>query len=146
MQIKRLNTDLAVSPQIDPAEVETLAALGFRSIISNRPEHEAADQPAWTDIKAAATGRGMEAVHIPVVANQISGVDVEKFRVALERLPKPIAAFCRTGTRSTLLWALTNPDALTADERIRAAAAQGYDLSAFRSLLDSADEGTLKNA
>ena len=141
MQVKRLNSDLAVSPQIDPADIDTLAALGFRSIIGNRSEHETPDQPAWAEIKAAATGRGMEAVHIPVIASQITDEDVQKFRVALERLPKPIAAFCRTGTRSTLLWALANAASLTIDERLEIAAAEGYDLSPFRAQLESADEG-----
>ena len=140
MQVKRLNSDLAVSPQIDPADIDTLAALGFRSIIGNRPEHETPDQPGWADIKAAATGRGMEAVHIPVIASQITDEDVQKFRVALERLPKPIAAFCRTGTRSTLLWALANAASLTIDERLEIAATEGYDLSPFRAQLEAADE------
>lgn len=139
MQVKRLNSDLAVSPQIDPADIDTLAALGFRSIIGNRPEHETPDQPSWADVKAAATGRGMEAVHIPVIASQITDEDVQKFRVALERLPKPIAAFCRTGTRSTLLWALANAASLTIDERLEVAAAEGYDLSPFRAQLEAAD-------
>lgn len=115
MQVKWLNSELAISPQIDPADIETLASLGFRSIIGNRPEHETADQPEWADIKAAATARGMEGVQIPVVASQISDEDMQSFRAALERLPKPIFAFCRTGTRSILLWVLANDASLTVD-------------------------------
>ena len=80
----------------------------------------------------------MEAVHIPVVASQIVEADIRAFREALEHLPKPIAAFCRTGTRSTLLWALANEASLTVDERIRIAAKEGYDLEPFRGLVEGA--------
>ena len=139
MQLKRLNSDLSVSPQIEPSDIEKLAALGYRSIIGNRPDGEAPDQPDWASIKAAATARGMEAVHIPVVASQITDADIDKFRTAMEQSPKPIAAFCRTGTRSALLWALVNAGNLTVDERISIAAAEGYDLTPFREQMASAD-------
>lgn len=139
MQLKRLNSELAVTPQIEPSDIETLEALGYRSIIGNRPDGEAPDQPDWASVRAAATARGMEAVHIPVVASQISDADIEKFRITVEQLPKPIAAFCRTGTRSTLLWALVNAGNLTIDERIGIAAAEGYDLTPFREQIAAAN-------
>lgn len=140
MQLRRLNADLAISPQISAADVETLAALGFRSIINNRPENEAPDQPLWAELRAAATANRMEAVHLPVVASQISDEEVAKFREALSWLPKPIAAFCRTGLRSVVLWALANPSDLTVEERIDVAAAEGYDLLPFWTRLTAADE------
>ena len=139
MNLKPLTADLSVSPQITPEEVAKLAAAGYRSIISNRPDGESPDQPAWLTIKAAAAGQGMEALHIPVVASQISDADVESFREALKLLPKPVAAFCRTGTRAALLWALANEAKLSLDERMRIAGDQGYDLSPFRPRLQAAD-------
>lgn len=132
MQIKRLTPDLAVGPQVSESEIATLAALGFRSIICNRPDGESEDQPAFASLEAAATKRGLETRYIPVVASKIAGTDIERFRDALLELPKPIFAFCRTGTRAALLWALANNDVLTADERMRTAAAHGFDLTAFR--------------
>jgi sulfide:quinone oxidoreductase len=62
---------------------------------------------------------------------------VDAFRQALERLPKPIAAFCRTGTRSTLLWALANQGNLTVVERLSIAAKEGFDLEPFRDRLET---------
>ena len=115
--------------QIEATEVADLAARGFKSIIGNRPEGEAPDQPAWASLVAEAERHGMLARQIPVVPGQISPEDVERFAEALRDLPTPIAAFCRTGTRSAMLWALANPDRLNVNERIAAAAAQGYDLS-----------------
>lgn len=131
MQIKRLTPDLAVGPQITADDVGTIAALGFRSIIANRPDGEAADQPDFESLQAAAKRHGLETRHIPVVASAIGDREIGAFRDALSELPRPVFAFCRTGTRAALLWALANNDTLTPDERVRTAAAHGYDLTAF---------------
>lgn len=139
MKLAILTPNLSALPQPSAEDVGELADRGYRSIIGNRPDDEAPDQPKWNDLKAVALARGMEAVHIPVVASQIDEADVRAFHEALERLPKPIAAFCRTGTRSTLLWALANVASLTADERIKIAAKEGYDLEPFRGLLEGAN-------
>ena len=136
MQLKPLTNDLSVTPQVGVEDVRELARLGFRSIIGNRPEGETPDQPAWEALASEAGRHGMTALRIPVVAGRIGDDDVSAFRQALRDLPKPIAAFCRTGTRSTMLWALANPDGLSADERMRTAAEQGYDLSAIRDRLN----------
>jgi sulfide:quinone oxidoreductase len=135
MKLAVLTPNVTVLAQPSVAQIGELADRGYRSIIGNRPEGESADQPEWNDLKAAATARGMEAVQIPVVASAITAADIDAFTEALERLPKPIAAFCRTGTRSALLWALANQASLTVDERIAIAAKEGYDLEPFRPLL-----------
>lgn len=136
MNLKPLTPHLSVMPQITPADIAELVRSGYRSIISNRPDGESPDQPDWSAIKATATRYGMEARHIPVDAREISRAQVEQFRRALRQLPKPIAAFCRTGTRAVLLWALANEGNLDVDERVRIAAAAGYDLEPLRARLD----------
>ncbi len=103
MKLAILTPNLTALRQPAIEEIADLADRGYRSLISNRPDGETPDQPSWNEIEAAALAHGMEAVHIPVVASQIDETDIGAFREALERLPKPIAAFCRTGTRSTLL-------------------------------------------
>ena len=136
MNIKMLTPNLSVMPQVGEADIAELYRRGFKSIISNRPDCEAADQPAWAAIAAAADSHGMDARHIPVVASQIDDADVAAFAAALRDLPTPIAAFCRTGTRAALLWALANEGSQSADERIRIAASQGYDLEPFRARIE----------
>jgi uncharacterized protein (TIGR01244 family) len=136
MNVKPLSRDLSVMPQIEATEVADLAARGFKSIIGNRPEGEAPDQPAWSSLVAEAERRGMPARQIPVIPGQIGPDDVKRFAEALRDLPTPIAAFCRTGTRSAMLWALANPDGLSVDERIAVAAAQGYDLAPLRDRME----------
>ena len=136
MNVKPLSRDLSVMPQIEATEVADLAARGFKSIIGNRPESEAPDQPTWNSLVAETERHGMSARQIPVVPGQITADAVNRFAEALRELPTPIAAFCRTGTRSAMLWALANPEGLSVDERIAVAAAQGYDISTLRERME----------
>lgn len=132
MKLAVLTPNVTVLGQPSVDEIAELAERGYRSIISNRPENETEDQPNWLDLKAAAAAQGMDAVQIPVVMGQISDEQVDAFREALGRLPKPIAVFCRSGTRAALMWALANEANLTVDERFAIAGEAGYDLEAFR--------------
>ena len=136
MKLKPLTADLSVTPQIQPSEIAELAARGFKSIIGNRPEGEAPEQPAWSSLAAQAERHSLAARQIPVTVGQIGAQDVVRFAEALRELPKPIAAFCRTGTRAAMLWALANPEGQTTDERIRIAADQGFDLESLRGRLE----------
>jgi len=135
MKLAVLTPNVTALAQPAPDDIAELAERGYRSIIGNRPENEAEDQPSWLDLKAAAAAKNMDAIQIPVVMGQISDEQVEAFRNALEDLPKPIAVFCRTGTRAALMWALANQANLTVDERIAIAAKEGYDLEPFRQRL-----------
>src|SRR5690554_4238863 len=134
-QPKRLSDRLSVTPQIDPADMQELAAAGFRSVISNRPDGEEPDQPDWTTIERAARDAGMDARHIPVTPSAITDEDAARFRAALEELPKPIVGFCRTGARSTSLWALSNAGQRPVDDLISTAADAGYDIVALHGRL-----------
>lgn len=135
MKLAVLTPNVTALAQPSPEEIAELAERGYRSIVSNRPENETEDQPSWLDLKAAAAAKNMDAIQIPVVMGQISEDQVEAFRNALEDLPRPIAVFCRTGTRAALMWALANEGNLTVDERIAIAAKDGYDLEPFRQRL-----------
>ena len=132
MKLAVLTPNVTALAQPSVEDVAELAERGYRSIVSNRPENETEDQPSWLDLKAAAAAKNMDAIQIPVVMGQISEDQVEAFRNALEDLPRPIAVFCRTGTRAALMWALANEGNLTVDERIAIAAKDGYDLEPFR--------------
>ena len=134
-QPKRLSERLSVMPQIDPAELNALAEAGFRSIISNRPDGEEQDQPSWAAIEQAARDAGMEARHIPVTPGAITDDAVAEFETAIEELPAPIAAFCRSGMRSASLWALSNVGERPPEQLIANAASAGYDLSPLRGRL-----------
>nr|WP_314445297.1 TIGR01244 family sulfur transferase [uncultured Sphingomonas sp.] len=136
MKLAVLTPNVTALGQPSSDDIAELAQRGYRSIMGNRPEGESDDQPAWAELEAAAAQQGLEARHIPVVMGQITDEQVAEFRDALETLPKPIAVFCRSGTRAALLWALANQANLTVDERIGIAAKEGYDLEPFRQRLN----------
>jgi sulfide:quinone oxidoreductase len=97
---------LSTGGQITAADVRRLADRGVRSIICNRPDGEGPGQPAFREIAAAARAAGLQARHIPVAAGGPSAADVAAFRKALDELPGPVFAYCRSGMRSSALWSL----------------------------------------
>ena len=137
--MKQLTPELSVGPQFEVDEIAELAKRGFKSIIGNRPDNEGPDQPRFEELELVARSHGLQASHIPVIPGQVGPHEVEAFRTALADLPKPIAAFCKTGTRSTMLWALVNPDGLSPEQRVQTAAEQGYDISALRPRLNQGE-------
>ena len=106
MEIKKVNDEFSVSEQIGLEHVKVLAEQGYKSLICNRPDGEAADQVNVTEFEVAAAEAGLEMVYLPVASGKFEAEDVSGFLSAMERLPKPIHAYCRTGTRSITLWAL----------------------------------------
>jgi len=109
MDVKQLSPRLSVSPQIAAADVATLAAQGFKSIIVNRPDGEGADQPNFAEIKAAADTVGLATVYAPIASGIAPSSDsVAAFARAMAELPGPVLAYCRSGARSTLLFKLAS--------------------------------------
>lgn len=129
MTTRRLTNDLSVAPQISVSDVAGLAAEGFKSLICNRPDGESPDQPAFAEIERAARAAGLPTRNIPIVPGRMTPADVAAFKAALAELPKPILAYCRTGTRCTTLWSLSQAGERPAEEILSTAAAAGYDMS-----------------
>jgi uncharacterized protein (TIGR01244 family) len=134
---RKLTDDILVAPQIDVAAVAEAQAQGVTLIVNNRPEGESDDQVPGAEIEAAARAAGMDYVAIPITHSGFSQPQVEAMVAALDSAEGKILAYCRSGTRSTLLWSLAeasqggDPDALT-----NIAAKAGYDLSPVRPLMD----------
>ncbi len=134
---RKLTSDIMVSPQIGVDAVAEAKGLGVTLIINNRPEGESDDQVSGAEIEAVARAAGLDYVAIPITHSGFSQPQVEAMVAALEGAGGKILAYCRSGTRSTLLWALAecaqggDPDALT-----NIAAKAGYDVSPVRPLMD----------
>ena len=125
------------SPQIALADVDEAAARGFTLLLNNRPEGEAEDQVPGGEIARAAATAGLEYRAIPVTHAGFSEQQVREMCDALEQARGPVLAYCRSGTRSTLLWSLAQAMNGEDPESIAAAAAgAGYDLSPVRALVD----------
>jgi len=135
MDIHQLTPFFSVSPQITAADIGLAASLGFKAIICNRPEDESQDQPDMTDIRAAAERHGLTWHYQPVISGNITDTDVAAFRKLMNELHGPVLAFCRTGTRCSTLWALSEAQHLDVEAILKTTAAAGYDLSAQRDRL-----------
>ena len=130
--MRQLDSTTFVSGQIAPEEI---AALGVTLIVNNRPNGEEPGQPDSDAIEAAAKAAGVAYRHIPV-AGGISQPQVAQMADALAQAQGPVLAFCKSGTRSTFLWALARARLGDDAEAVTAkAAAAGYDLSPIRAFL-----------
>jgi uncharacterized protein (TIGR01244 family) len=129
LDVKRINDNMSVSPQINPEDVAAIKAQGFVAIINNRPDGESPDQTPSAVIEKAAHDAGLAYHYIPLGREGVSPGMVEKTREVLEGSNGPVFAFCRSGTRSTTLWALSQAGTIPADEIISSAANAGYDMS-----------------
>ncbi len=138
MDIRPITPDFAASPQISVADVATAAAQGYRTLICNRPDGEEPGQPDWAAIEAAAKAAGMETFFLPVSnAVGLTLDTVEGFEAALASAPKPVLAYCRSGTRSTMAWGVASASTTDPDTLVEAASKFGYDLNGLRPAMDS---------
>ncbi|MBL4812718.1 MAG: TIGR01244 family phosphatase [Rhodobacteraceae bacterium] len=137
MDIRQITPAYAAAPQLDPSELEQVAALGFKTLICNRPDEEIAAPQQMQAMRAAAQAAGLI-----FVANPVTRPTMDEARIGIQRkamdAPGPVLAYCASGTRSTMLWSLANAATMPTDEILAAAASGGYDLEAMRPMLDAA--------
>jgi uncharacterized protein (TIGR01244 family) len=127
---RTLSDTVLASPQISLADVAAANALGVGLIVNNRPEGEAPDQTPGPEIEVAARAAGIDYRAIPIRPGDFGKPQVQAMIAALDEAGGKVLAYCRTGTRSTLLWALAQAARGEPLEAIAAAAAAaGYDLA-----------------
>jgi uncharacterized protein (TIGR01244 family) len=129
LDVKRINDHVSVSPQISPDDLVAIKAAGFTAVINNRPDGESPDQPSSAVMQAAAQNAGLEYHYIPLGRDGVSSQMVEETKAVLEGSKGPVFCYCRSGTRSTTLWALAQAGKMPASEIVDAAAHAGYDMS-----------------
>ena len=123
---------LFVSPQISRQDILAAAAAGVQTIICNRPDGEEPGQPSFEQIRHWAAEAGIRhVIHQPMLMPQIDAAAAAQFAQHLADHPAPALAYCRSGTRSSFLWAMEQA-AQGADPRqlVQTAAAAGIDLTA----------------
>lgn len=128
MNIKTLTTDISVCGQIKHRDLPDIAALGFKTIINNRPDREAPFQPRTKTLAGRAKQAGVTYLYLPVTSGNMTQKNVDDFAALLAKAQGPVLAFCRTGTRSANLWARANPDTLLSDDITRIGIQAGYAL------------------
>ena len=138
LDIRPIDTRIAVAPQIDPADVATLKAAGFATVVNNRPDGEEPGQPSGEAVAQACAQAGLAYHAIPITHAGFTHAQVIAMAELLGTADGPILAYCRSGTRSCHLWALATAGlGADPDDVIAAARGAGYDLSGARSLLEA---------
>ena len=128
MDIRTIDRELAVAAQLQRADLPALAASGYRAVICNRPDGEAADQPVFAEIERAARELGLQARYLPAQSGKVSDEQGLQFGRLLDELPKPVLAYCRTGMRSMTMWALSQASQRPLPEILQRATEAGFDL------------------
>jgi len=105
MEIRQITDNYSVAPQISIDDITQIKAAGFKSVISNRPDAEDGAVP-HDAIEAAVREAGLEFRYIPVISGQITQENVDDQAAALDALPGPVLAYCRSGARCTNLYGL----------------------------------------
>ena len=105
IQVQPLSPDLSVAPQLGPEAMAAAAHAGYKSVINNRPDFEGGpDQPTSAAVQAAAEAAGLVYAFLPVAPNHQTPEEIARFAELMATLPKPILAYCRSGTRSGKLF------------------------------------------
>lgn len=105
LPLQAITPDICAAPQLTPEAMAEAAAMGFKSVVNNRPDFEhGPDQPTSAAIQAAAEAAGLEYRHLPVAGGYQSPEEIAAFAQLLEELPRPLLVFCRSGARSTRLF------------------------------------------
>lgn len=129
MDIRKINDQISVSPQISATDVDALVKAGFRALICNRPDGEGPDQPTFEEIDSAARKAGIETLYLPISSGMVDDADAHEFGLALRDMPGPVLAYCRTGTRCATLWSISQAETMAPSDILTATKAAGYDMS-----------------
>jgi len=142
MDIRPLTETYAVSPQITPEDMADIKAAGFALVIDNRPDAEVGPELSSDAMAAAAAAAGLAFIANPFAPTAFSMDLVVAQAEAIGGAKGPVLAYCASGNRSSVLWAMTQAQAGADPEALIAAAAQhGYDLSGLAPQLAKLGEG-----
>ena len=133
---RQLDDKTLVAGQIGPEDIPRLKELGVTLIVNNRPDGEDADQPTSDELEAAAKRAGLDYRHVPIVRG-MGPSDIESMREAMHSVGEgKLFAFCRSGNRSTLAWAVAkSEDGVPSTELNRMANEAGFDLGPVAHLI-----------
>ena len=133
---RQLDDKTLVAGQIAPEDVRELKQLGVTLIVNNRPDGEDADQPTSDEIEAAAREAGVDYRHVPI-ARGLGPSDIEAMREAMHAVGEgKLFAYCRSGNRSTLAWAVAkSEDGVPSADLNRMANEAGFDLGPVAHLI-----------
>ncbi|GAA6199576.1 TIGR01244 family sulfur transferase [Aquicoccus sp. SU-CL01552] len=137
MDIRPLTPGYAVSPQIDADDLPAIAAAGFTTVICNRPDPEVGPDQSCATMRQAAEAAGLTFSELPLVQETLTPENAARQRDMIEAASGPVLAYCRSGTRCTVIWALGQAGRMPTDEILQAATKAGYQLDGMRPVLEA---------
>ncbi|CUH52736.1 TIGR01244 family sulfur transferase [Shimia marina] len=141
MDIRQITDRFFAAPQIDAADFTALAEAGFGLVINNRPDGEVGPDQHSETMRAAAEAAGLRYVVNPLTMETMTPDRQTLQRDSIAACDGKVLAYCRSGTRSTICWALAHATEMEPTEIINAAAQGGYDISGLAPHLQSLKSG-----
>lgn len=129
--MRQLTETLSTAAQLTAADIQALADAGVKTLICNRPDQEENGQPRAIELQALAESLGMQWFYQPVISGQVMDAQGDDFGRILDQAPMPAVAFCRSGARCGMLWALSQRQVQSADKLVTQLQAAGYDMPDF---------------
>ena len=137
MDIRALTPDYAVSPQIDPADLPAIKAAGYATVIDNRPDGEIPQHLHAAVMRQAAEALGLVFVINPVIGGMLTMDNVTAQGAAIAASAGPVFAYCASGNRSSVVWALAHAGKRPVDELVGLPARFGYQLDHLRPQIEA---------
>jgi len=136
MDIRPLSSSYAVSPQIVPGDIQAIKEAGFLMVICNRPDGEIPADLSAENMRQAVEAAGMGFVVNPVIGGALSMDNVDAQRATIDGVDGKVLAYCASGNRSSIVWALALAGRQPTDDLIAACSQHGYQTEQFRGLID----------
>jgi len=137
MDIRQVTPRYSVSPQIDPSDLAAIKAAGFTKVICNRPDEENPPSHQAAAMAEAAEAAGIAFEVLPLTHQTMTPENVTRQFDMVDGAEGPVLAYCASGTRCTVIWALSQAGKLSADEILGTAAKAGYMLEQLRPRLET---------
>ena len=137
MDIRAITPTYAVSPQIALEDLAAIKAAGYTTIINNRPDGEIPPHLHHAQMQAAAQALGLTYVQNAVIGGAMTEANVAQQGAAIAASDGPVFAYCASGNRSSVVWALSNAGKMSTDDLIGLPAKFGYQLEGLRGQIDS---------
>jgi uncharacterized protein (TIGR01244 family) len=142
MDARSITPRYFVSPQISAEDVPAIAEAGFTRVICNRPDAEVPPSHQAEAIRAAVEAAGLEFRELPLTHQTMTPENVALQRDLAESCEGPVLAYCASGTRCSVVWALGHAGELGADSVLSQTSAAGYQLDGLRPALEQIAAGS----
>lgn len=140
MDMRQITANYFVAPQIETADAQGIAAAGIKTVICNRPDAEVGPDFQADAIEAAIFSQGLKFVRLPLTHQTMNPENVKRHESAVAQSDGPVLAYCASGTRSTIVWALGQAGKMEIDDILAAARSGGYDLENLRPTLEAIEK------